>query len=132
MKTILLLIPILFSCSGIISGNAYRLPKLVASEIEIAEIKQNLYDTISVPLNAQQISKFTAVVSESPGEMRKAMPAYWIFVQLKNDSILTYKVLDHYIGERDAYVKTPEAAYFREVYENNKKTKHLVSLKTLH
>ncbi len=128
----LLLLLAISSCSGTKSGNVHHLSKLDASEIETAEIKKALHDTVSVQLTTQQISKLVAVVSDSPGELLKAFPKYCIFVKLKNDSIIPYKVIDHYIGENDAYVKTREAVYFREVYENSKKTKHLISLKTLH
>lgn len=118
---------ILFSCLG---GKGNRLPKINQTEIEIAEIKKNLYDTISVQLNEQQISKFAEIFNaDSHAELRKALPKYWVFVKFKNDSVVLYKILDTYIGEKDLYVKTDQVAHFKELYEKNKKTKHLISLK---
>lgn len=117
----------LLSCSGTSKG--FQLTKIDKTEIEIAEIKKSLYDTISVQLNEQQISKFVAIVSDSPAVLRKALPKYWVFVKFKNDSVNVYKILDHYIGERDIYVKTNEAGYFKRLYEKSRKTKHLISIK---
>lgn len=130
MKTsFFFLLSILFSCSWNNTGKGYRLSKIDEREIEIAEIKKSLYDTLSVELNTQQVSKFTQIVSDSRAELRKAFPNYWVFIKLKNDSVIVYKVLDHYIGENDAYVETNQAAYFKKLYENGKKSKHNISLK---
>lgn len=115
----------LFSCSS--THKNFHLPKIDRSEIEIAEIKNSFYDTISVQLNEQQISEFTAIVDDSPAEIRKAIPNYWVFIKLKNDSVIAYKILDHYIGKRDLYVETNRAAYFQKLYEKSKKTRQLIS-----
>lgn len=125
----LFLFSILFSCSGNNTGKGYRLSKIDVREIEIAEIKKSLYDTVSVPLNKQQISTFVRTVSGAPADLRKAIPNYWISVQLKNDSVISYKVLDHYIGERDLYVETDRAASFKKLYETSKKSTRLIPLK---
>lgn len=125
----LFLLPILFSCSGNNTGKGYRLSKIDAREIEIAEIKKSLYDTISVELNKQQVSTLARTVSGAPTDLRKALPNYWIFVRLKNDSIICYKVLDHYIGEKDLYVETARAVYFKKLYETSKKSTSLIPLK---
>ncbi len=118
---------ILFSCLG---GKGSRLPKIDQTGIEIAEIKKNLYDTISVQLNEQQISKFVEIFNaDSPAELRKALPKYWLFVKFKSGSMIHYKILDRYIGEKDLYVKTDQAVYFEELYDRNNKTKHLIPFK---
>ncbi|WP_300661478.1 hypothetical protein [Fluviicola sp.] len=121
---------ILFSCLGNNIRKSNRLPKIDQTEIEIAEIKKNLHDTISVQFNEEQISKFADIINmDSPAGLRKALPKYWVFVKFKNDSVIRYKILDTFIGEKDLYVKTNQTAYFKEVYEKNKKTKHSISLK---
>lgn len=113
-----------------ISQKGNRLPKIDQTEIEIAEIKKNLYDTISVQLNEQQISKFVEILNtDSPAELRKALPKYWLFVKFKSGSMIHYKILDRYIGEKDLYVKTDQAVYFEELYDRNNKTKHLIPFK---
>jgi hypothetical protein len=123
-----LLLLILLSCS--VTGKGFHLTKIDKTGIEIAEIKKGLYDTIAVQLNEQQISRFVRIINlDSPAEMRKAFPQYWVFVKFKNDSVASYKILDHYIGERDMYVKTNEATYFKGLYENSQKTKPLISIK---
>jgi hypothetical protein len=123
-----LLLLTLLSCSGTSKG--FQLTKINQQEIEIAEIKKNLYDTISVQLNKEQILKFVEIINtDSPAELRKALPKYWLFVKFKNDSVVPYKILDHYIGQRDLYVKTNEAAYFKGLYEKSQKKKHLISIK---
>lgn len=126
--TFYILFLIFFSCSRN-PGKAYRLTKLDERKIEFAEIKKSLYDTVSVPLNKQQISTFVRTVSGAPADLRKAIPNYWISLQLKNDSVISYKVLDHYIGERDLYVETDRAASFKKLYETSKKSTRLIPLK---
>ncbi len=129
MKTILPLFLLLCSCSGMISGKTYRLPKVDERDIVLAEIKKNLHDTLAVQLNKQQISDFVGIVTDAPADIRKAIPRYWIVIQFGNDSVISYKVLDQYIGEKDWYVETDAADSFKKVYETSKKTKSFIPLK---
>jgi len=120
----------LFSCSEKGTPKGYHLKKIDVVEIETVEIKKNLYDTLSVQLNKPQYTKFAEIVNKDlHAELRKAFPKYWIFIRYKNDSIQLYKILDTYIGERDVYVNTNDAGYFRDLYEQGKKEKHKISIK---
>jgi hypothetical protein len=119
----------LISCSEIGTSNGYNLTEINEDEVEIVEIKKNLYDTISVQLNKQEQAKFSEIVNnDSPAELGKAIPKYWIFIKYKNDSVQLYKILDTYIGERDVYIKTDNANYFRDLYKHGKKEKHKISI----
>lgn len=131
MKVLFLFLTIsLFSCSEIGTSKDYHVKNIDVAEIETVEIKKNLYDTLSVQLNKQQYTKLATIVnSDSPAELIKAIPKYWVFIRYNSDSIQLYKILDTYIGERDVYLKTNEAVYFKNLYEKNQKKKHLISIK---
>lgn len=131
MKVVFLFLMILlFSCSEIGTPIGYHLTNIDLAKIETVEIKKNLYDTLSVQLNKTQYTKFAEIVNkDSRAELRKAFPNYWIFIRYKNDSIQLYKILDTYFGERDVYVNTNEAGYFRNLYEQGNKEKHKISIK---
>jgi hypothetical protein len=119
----------LFSCSERGTSKGFHLKNIDVAEIETVEIKKNLYDTLSVQLNKLQFNKFAKIVNrDSPAELRKAIPKYWVFIRYKSDSIQLYKILDTHIGERDVYIETDEADYVKDLYEQGKKEKHKISI----
>ncbi len=131
MKVLFLFLMVsLFSCSDRGTSKGYHLKNIDVAEIETVEIKKNLYDTLSVQLNKLQYTKFAKIVnSDSPAELRKAFPKYWVFIRYKSDSIQLYKILDTYIGERDVYFETDEVDYLKDLYIQGNKEKHKIPIK---
>lgn len=106
------------------------LSKIDFNEIEIVEIKKKFSDSISVKLKSDEIKKLTNLINETNhAELRKAGSRYWLIVKLKNDSILTYKVIDNYLGENDLYIRIKDNDYFKNIYENNQKSKCFIDYK---
>lgn len=106
------------------------LSKIDFNKIEIVEIKKKFSDSISVKLKSDEIKKLTNLINETNNaELRKASPRYWLIIKLKNDSILTYKVTDNYLGENDLYIRIKDKDYFKNIYENNQKSKYLIDYK---
>lgn len=102
----LIIIILIFSCKNGIGTSTNGLSRINSSEIEIVEIKKRYSDTLSVKLDKEQIEKVVKMINESnKTELRKAIPKYYLFIKLKNDSIKTYKITDNYFGENDSYIK---------------------------
>lgn len=119
-----------FSCFNGSIGKGRRFPKIDESNIEIAEIKKNYYDKVSVRLTRKQIHRFTNYINNSSGsEMMKVGPKYWIKIKYYSDSILTFKIYEDLIGWGDAYIKIDDANYFKNIYENGSKKSSCISLK---
>lgn len=126
IKTFIALLILLniFACQNQKTVQKITLNEIKYSEIEIAEIKKGLYDTLCVELKKNQIKKIVEILnSKKESELLKIMPKYWLFIKLKNDSIKKYKIADNYIGEFDDYIKIETKKDFINVYENNSKTK---------
>jgi hypothetical protein len=110
------------SCGNIKSGQ--KLSHLEFSEVAYVEIKEKLLDTLSVSLNEVQIKNFVKIVNSSDdAKLLKAGPKYWLFVKFKNDSIKTYKVTSHLLGENDLYVELGDNNFFENIFKQNPKTK---------
>lgn len=134
MKAKILLISIiilsLITCKNENIKSKNSLSKIDFSKIEIVEIKKKFSDSISVKLKSDEIKRLTDLINETNhAELRKAGPRYWLIIKLKNDSILTYKVTDNYLGENDLYIRIKDNDYFKYIYENNQKTKCLIDYK---
>ncbi|CAM3882047.1 Hypothetical lipoprotein [Flavobacterium branchiophilum] len=120
---ILIIIVLIFSCKNGIGTSTNGLSRINSSEIEIVEIKKRYSDTLSVKLDKEQIEKVVKMINESnKTELRKAIPKYYLFIKLKNDSIKTYKITDNYFGENDPYIKMENNNYLQKIYENNSKS----------
>ena len=126
IKTFIALLILLniFACQNQKIVQKKTLTEIKYSEIEIAEIKKGLYDTLCVELKKNQIKKIVEILnSKKESELLKIMPKYWLFIKFKNDSIKKYKIADNYLGEFDDYIKIETKNNFINVYENNSKTK---------
>ena len=126
IKTFIALLILLniFACQNQKIVQKKTLTEIKYSEIEIAEIKKGLYDTLCVELKKNQIKKIVEILnSKKESELLKIMPKYWLFIKFKNDSIKKYKIADNYLGEFDDYIKIETKNDFINVYENNSKTK---------
>ncbi|MBP4142146.1 hypothetical protein J3S90_10070 [Flavobacterium sp. P4023] len=120
----LLILLNIFACQNQKIVQKKTLNEIKYSEIEIAEIKKGLYDTLCVELKKNQIKKIVEILnSKKESELLKIMPKYWLFIKFKNDSIKKYKIADNYLGEFDDYIKIETKNNFINVYENNSKTK---------
>ena len=120
----LLILLNIFACQNQKIVQKKTLNEIKYSEIEIAEIKKGLYDTLCVELKKNQIKKIVEILnSKKESELLKIMPKYWLFIKFKNDSIKKYKIADNYLGEFDDYIKIETKKDFINVYENNSKTK---------
>lgn len=118
---------LLVSCSETAASKGYHLIKINEAEVDQIEIKKNLYDSMSVQMNKNEMSRFAEIVNtDSPAELRKGIPIYWVFVKYKSDSVRLFKITDNYIGTQDVYVRTDQAKYFMELYEAKKKEEALV------
>ena len=127
---IVILIVSFFACKNGIGTSTNGLSRINSSEIEIEEKKKRYSDTLSVKLDKEQIEKVVKMINESNNkELRKAIPKYWLFIRLKNDSIKTYKINGNYFGENDSYIKMENNNYLQEIYENNSKSKYLIEIK---
>lgn len=125
--TVLVLLFISTSCSNF--RNTDKFAKIDLATIEIAEIKKSLYDTISVRLSDKQTSQFVEYINTTKGvELLKAMPQYWIFVKFKPDSVKLYKIHYDLIGDGDSYINIADTSYFKDIYENNIKGSHFISV----
>jgi hypothetical protein len=117
-----------FSCSNF--HNSDKFAKIDLSTIEVAEIKKSLYDTVSVRLSDKQTAQFAEYINTTKGvELLKAVPQYWIFVKFKPDSVKLYKIHYDLIGDGDSYIKIADTTYFKDIYENNNKGPHFISVK---
>lgn len=105
-------------------GTGHSLPHVEPSEITYAEIKEKPDDSLAVPLNAVQIKNFADIVnSAEPAKMMKAGPKYWLFVKFRNDSVKTYKITNHLLGENDVYIELGENNFLQDIYRQNPKVK---------
>jgi hypothetical protein len=134
MKTsksiIAIILLVIFACKNENIKFSGKLSKIDNSEIEIVEIKKGFSDTISVRLDREQIENVVDLVNESGrAELLKAGPKYRLLIKLKNDSIKAYKITDNYFGENDLYVRLKDKDYFKNIYENNIKSKSLIEIR---
>ena len=105
-----------------------RLPTIKYSDVQNVEIRKELSDTVSVNLNRFHIARVVTIVNSSEKvEILKAFPKYWLFMKLKNDSIVIYKVINSKIGHNDLYVEVEDKDYFKVLYEKNRKSKNRIT-----
>ena len=124
---IIVLLVILLGCKQEAAKNRCKLDSIQFSDIKIAEIKKKLSDTLAVQLNAKQIKTFVKLINTSGyGKLLKAGPKFWLEVQLKNDSIKSFKIIDGYFGYYDAYYEIKDKDYFKRIYENSPKSRRLI------
>lgn len=128
MKSYLILfLFIILSCQNG-KNSQTRLPTIKYSDVQNVEIRKGLYDTLSVDLNPLHIARVVTIVNTSEkAEILKAFPKYWVFMKLKNDSVVTYKVIDSKIGHNDLYVEVEDKDYFKVLYEKNRKSKNRIT-----
>ena len=98
------------------------------SEIKSAEIKKELYDSFSVELDSEQVMQTVNLINSSTKtEFLKAGPRFWLFVKLKNDSIIKYKITDTKIGEYDSYKEMNDKDFFKAIYNGNMKRRSQIT-----
>lgn len=104
------------------------LPTIKYSDVQNVEIRKDLSDTLSVDLNRFHIARVVTIVNSSEKvEVLKAIPKYWVFMKLKNDSVVIYKVIDSKIGHNDLYIEVEDKDYFKVLYEKNRKSKNRIT-----
>jgi hypothetical protein len=124
---IIVMLVILLGCKQEPTKNRYKLDPIQFSDIKIAEIKKKLSDTLAVQLNAKQIKTFVKLINTSGhAKLLKAGPKFWLEVQLKNDSIRSFKIIDGYFGYYDTYYELKDKDYFKRIYENSPKSRRLI------
>lgn len=123
---LIIFIFLIISCDS--NKSSKKLSTIEYSEIQIAEIRKSLYDTLSVDLNRFHIARIVNIINSSEkAELLKAYPKFWVFIKLKNNSILAYKIIDGKIGENDLYVDVEDKDYFKKLYEKNRKSKSRIT-----
>ena len=86
--TLLILVTV-FACKNQEIVQKKTFTEIEYSEIEIAEIKKGLYDTLCVQLNKNQIKKVVEILnSKKETELLKMMPKYWLFIKFLRCSFI--------------------------------------------
>ncbi len=93
-------------------------------EISSIMIKKDLYDSIAIKFNKNEITEFVNLVnSHNKLLLIKSKPKYWIFVKNKNGELIKFKLLNNYLGSGDWYKKTDKITMFKNIYESGTRIK---------